>query len=202
MPSGLWREATSLFHSPKSNTVARSDVAHGDLAERVRSRSAPRACRHPPHRQARRAACARRRSARRSSCRRRPRRRPPPGGRRRAPRAACAGTAPRSSQPGSRVGEDHRADVLLGQPDHVAVEADHVAAVVNDGNAVRRVDHQPHAVRRVLADGDLRLAPREQRVLRDVALAVRQRSFRELHRDVLQHVVDAAPRRRPRAATG
>ena len=34
---------------------------------------------------------------------------------------------------GIGVRQDHGAHVLLGQPDHVAVEADHVAAVVDDG---------------------------------------------------------------------
>ena len=34
-PSGLWREATSLLHSPKSNTVRGSDVPQVDLAERL-----------------------------------------------------------------------------------------------------------------------------------------------------------------------
>ena len=45
---------------------------------------------------------------------------------------------------------------MLRQPHHVAVEADHVAAVVHDGDVVLVVDNEAHAVRGVLADGDLR----------------------------------------------
>ena len=36
-PSGFVRDATSLFHSPKSNTVVAPCLLHGDLAERRRS---------------------------------------------------------------------------------------------------------------------------------------------------------------------
>ena len=99
-----------------------------------------------------------------------PARRRPPACRRTAPRAACGGSALRISQPGSPLVRTTAPTLLLGQPHHVAVEADHVAAVVDDRHAVRRVDHQAHAVGRVLADRRPAASRRASSgVLRDVA---------------------------------
>ena len=52
--------------------------------------------------------------------------------------------------------------------------AGEVAAVVHDRDAPLRVDHEAHAVGAVLADDDLRRAAREQVLLGDELLAVRQ----------------------------
>ena len=163
VPSGFLREATSLFHSPKSKTVVAPARRSRRSRRARRSRSAAPAWRPRRHRRARSAASARRRAGRRSSspAPRRPRR--PPD----APSKSTSSSLRRNTvaQDPARIAvrEDHRADLLLGQPHHVAVVADHVAAVVDDRDAVLRVDHQAHAVRDVLADRDLRLAPLEQR---------------------------------------
>src|SRR5207302_702349 len=79
------------------------------------------------------------------------------------------------------------------QPDHVAVISRQVAAVMNDGYSVGRVDHQAHAVGDVFADKNLGSAPFEQRFLGNVGISIGKLAFRKFHGDVFQHVAHAAP---------
>ena len=63
--------------------------------------------------------------------------------------------------PGLGVGQDDAAHAALGEPEHVAVVADKIAAVVHHRHAPPRVDHEPHAVIVAGADHHLGRAPPE-----------------------------------------
>src|SRR5258707_11179832 len=62
------------------------------------------------------------------------------------------------------VGQDHPANALLRQPEHVTMETYEVAAMVHDRNLVFRVDAQSHPVDRVLPNRHLRRAPRQEHI--------------------------------------
>ncbi|MBK6332140.1 MAG: hypothetical protein IPF45_00010 [Thermomonas sp.] len=84
------------------------------------------------------------------------------------------------------------------------MEAAHVAAVVDHGDAVAVVHPQRHRVMAVHAGRDLRLAALQQRGFADVALAAGQHPVVDLHLHVPEQVVDRAPRgaRRARGLDG
>ena len=58
---------------------------------------------------------------------------------------------------GIAVGEDDRARVVVRKPDHIAVMAEQIAAMMDDRDAVGGVDHQAHAISLIFADRHLRI---------------------------------------------
>src|SRR5215472_1164327 len=76
--------------------------------------------------------------------------------------------------PGVTVRENHRTHILVGEPDHVAVISDEVAAMVNDGDAVGGIDLKSHTVGNVLADIDLGSTALEQGPFGDIRGTIRQ----------------------------
>ena len=72
--------------------------------------------------------------------------------------------------------------------------------MVDQRDAPARVDEETHAVRDVLAHEHLRRAPREQVLLRDEALAVREHALRELQLHVPAQIVRARPHSARRAS--
>ena len=101
VPSGFLRDATSLLHSPKSNTVVALSWRHRDVAQRgVRVARRQLAASRRVGRHGQQLALGRELLEERSSPAPRPRR-PPRADRRTAPPGACAGTASRMIQPGS-----------------------------------------------------------------------------------------------------
>ena len=183
VPSGFWRDATSLFHSPKSKTVVRARAAHGDLAERGVRVARRRAWRPRPRRPARSSSL---RSA--ASCVEERL------GRRRQIWPSASGWPSNSTSSSLRrklaadqparvaVGQDHRADAVLRQPHHVAVEADHVAAVMHDRHAVLWCRPSGPCRRwRPCRSATCGARRASSVLLRDVARAVRQLALGELH---------------------
>ena len=138
-PSGSWREATSLFHAPQSNTVAlvtwRMAIS---LSERLTSCDASL-----PTSPAVAATVISWRSA--AICEKRPPGQQPGLGPLRVGRQKhfeqlpAEDVADQSAR--TRVLQDHGAEVLLGKPHRVTVKSNHVAAVMDD-----RQSHVPSII--------------------------------------------------------
>ncbi len=88
---------------------------------------------------------------------------------------------------------------MLGQPDHVGVEAQHVAAVRSDGDAVGLVDEQAHAIAAVFAHHHLGLVAFGPVGFADERRAVGRAAAAQLHQHPLAEIARAGPHRAGRA---